>query len=199
MKKGYRFESPPSFSKQGGVVLFVALTFLVILTLLGISNMQVSIMEERMTGAFGDRNTVAFESAELALRDAESYLNDHALAAPFNNTKRGLHTPFDGSSNPSFWQATQNSATNPVCATSFNWLQTADVDACSSVQLAATRKAPGSLEAPRYVIEQLAKVPVPGSSLIKPEFYQVYRITARGVGGQASAVVILQSTYKLKI
>ena len=198
MKKAYRLESAPGFSKQGGIVLFVALVFLVILTLLGISNMQVSILEERMTGAFGDRNTVAFESAELALRDAEAYLNSNTLPL-FNNTVAGLHAAYSNSSNPSFWQAAQTSTTVPACtgsaATSFNWLQTTATDACSSVQLAAARKIPGSLEAPRYVIEYLAKVPKPGS-LLNPQFNTVYRITARGVGGQASTVVILQSTYK---
>ena len=59
-------------TRQSGAVLLVALIFLIILTLLGISNMQSGLMEEKMAGAFRDRNALAFESAVLAYRDWET-------------------------------------------------------------------------------------------------------------------------------
>lgn len=189
--------------EQRGAVLFVALIFLVILTMLGVSNMHVGIMEERMTGSFRDRNNLAFESAELALREAESYLNGVAVG-PFNNTITGLHPAFENGSSSSFWRVRALSSSNPACpgagtVTAFNWLQTASTDRCSAIQLPVAKMLPGTAEAPKYVIEELADVPKPGSSVkagTALDSTKVYRITARGVGGQASSVVILQSTFK---
>ena len=50
-------------TKQQGIALIIALTFLLIMTLLGISGMKSSIMEERMAGNADDHN-MAFQAAE---------------------------------------------------------------------------------------------------------------------------------------
>lgn len=188
-------------ARQRGAVLFVALIILILLTLLGISNMQTGILEEKMTGAFNDRNNLAFESAEMALRDAEDKLNNVTLGTV--NASQGLHSRYPNGANPSFWLTRPVSASSPACtnvstATAFNWLQTGTA-ACSSIQLATGRKLPGTAEAPRYVVEELATVPKTGSSVkagVAKESTKVYRITARGVGAQPTTVVILQSTFK---
>ena len=203
MNANWRQSNRAGLRKQRGAVLFVALIFLVILTLLGVSNMQVGIMEERMTSAFRDRNNLAFESAELALREAESYLNGVAVG-PFNNSIRGLHPAFENGSNAVFWRVRPVSVSNPACpgsgtVTAFNWLQTGAGDRCSAIDLPVAKMLPGTVEAPKYVIEELADVPKPGSSVkagTALDSTKVFRITARGVGGQASTVVILQSTFK---
>jgi type IV pilus assembly protein PilX len=57
--------------RQRGVVLIVALVVLLVLTLLGISSMQGTVMEERMAGNMYDRN-LAFQAAEAALRAGEA-------------------------------------------------------------------------------------------------------------------------------
>lgn len=203
MKSHHKISCGVNIKRQGGAVLFVALMLLVILTMLGISNMQVGVMEERMTGGFNDRNNLAFESAELALREAEKYLNGVAVG-PFNNSVRGMHPVFVDGSKPEFWQTTAVSASNPSCPasgtiSSFNWLQTGATDRCSSVSLVSPRQIAGTAEPARYVIEELADVPKPGTSIkagVAKDSSKVYRITARGVGGQATTVVILQSTFK---
>jgi type IV pilus assembly protein PilX len=54
-------------------------------------------------------------------------------------------------------------------------------------------------EPPRYIIEELAPIPDTGGSLAadKPiPDVQVYRVSARGVGGSPSTMVILQTTYR---
>ena len=58
-------------TRQNGAALVTGLIFLVILTLLGVTAMQTSIMEERMAGNARDRN-IAFQAAEAALRNAEA-------------------------------------------------------------------------------------------------------------------------------
>lgn len=57
--------------KQSGVVLIISLVMLVLLTLLGITSMQVNGLEEKMAGNNKDKN-IAFQAAEAALRDAEA-------------------------------------------------------------------------------------------------------------------------------
>jgi type IV pilus assembly protein PilX len=65
-----------SIQRQRGVALFVGLMFLLVLTLLGLSASQGSIMQERMAGNVADSN-VAFQRAEGALRLAEERLIRH--------------------------------------------------------------------------------------------------------------------------
>lgn len=58
---------------QRGSALAIALIFLLLMTLLGVSAMQGSNMQERMAGNLRDRN-MAFQSAEAALRAGETWL-----------------------------------------------------------------------------------------------------------------------------
>ena len=58
---------------QGGAVLAVSLVFLVILTLVGVSAMQNTMLEEKMAGNVKDRN-LAFQNAESAIREAELFI-----------------------------------------------------------------------------------------------------------------------------
>ncbi|MGD8589131.1 MAG: PilX N-terminal domain-containing pilus assembly protein, partial [Chromatiales bacterium] len=58
---------------QQGSVLIVSLILLLVMTLLGLSAMQSSLMEETMAGNVKDRN-LAFQAAEAALRDADAWL-----------------------------------------------------------------------------------------------------------------------------
>ena len=58
---------------QRGSVLIVSLILLLVMTLLGLSAMQSSLMEETMAGNVRDRN-MAFQAAEAALRDADAWL-----------------------------------------------------------------------------------------------------------------------------
>lgn len=172
-------------NRQGGFVLILGMVFLVVLTLIGISNMRSSMMEERMTGGFNDRTNLALESAELALREAEKYL-DGVAVGPFDGSMPGLHDVKLNGDDHSFWKGSSCSAT------SFNWSS----GACSYVT--SSKQLPHTAAAPRYVIERYAKALVPGKITIgtPKEYVEVYRITARGVGGQASTAVILQTTYK---
>ena len=59
--------------RQRGSALVVALVFLLLMTMLGISAMQGSNMQERMAGNLRDRN-MAFQAAEAALRGGETWL-----------------------------------------------------------------------------------------------------------------------------
>ncbi|MCF6251350.1 MAG: PilX N-terminal domain-containing pilus assembly protein [Methylococcaceae bacterium] len=61
--------------KQAGVVLVVSLIMLLLLTLIGVSGMQSTGLEEKMAGNKRNRN-LAFQAAEAALRHAENYIEN---------------------------------------------------------------------------------------------------------------------------
>lgn len=60
---------------QRGATLIVGLLLLLVLTVLGLSSSNVSIMQERMAGNVADRN-VAFQEAERTLREIESRVKE---------------------------------------------------------------------------------------------------------------------------
>ncbi len=61
--------------RQRGAVLVISLLILLIMTLIGITGMQTSVLEERMAGNYRDI-ALAFQASETALRDAESRIRD---------------------------------------------------------------------------------------------------------------------------
>ena len=61
---------PRSAQRQRGVVLYVALVLLILLTLLGIAGMQVSAMQERMSAGWRASN-VAFQNGEAQVKTRE--------------------------------------------------------------------------------------------------------------------------------
>jgi type IV pilus assembly protein PilX len=157
-----------STHKQRGVTLIVALIFLAILTMLGITVARTTSMEERMAGNTRDRD-LAFQAAEAALQDAASDLPG-LLANPFDGSTPGLEnaTGAPHANDQAYWNgydwegASQESSADPA----------------------------GVASLPRYVIE---KKPNTGP-VATPT--QHFRITARGEGASTNTVVILQAEYK---
>lgn len=75
MKEGMMQMPMNSLKTQAGLVLDISLIML-LLTLIGVSGMQATGMEEKMAGNMRDRN-VAFQAAEAALRIVEQYVVDN--------------------------------------------------------------------------------------------------------------------------
>ncbi|WP_168734324.1 pilus assembly PilX family protein [Pseudothauera nasutitermitis] len=61
----------PQDRRQSGTVLLIALVMLLVMTLLGLSSMRGTALEERMAGNWRDQN-IALQAAEAALRAAET-------------------------------------------------------------------------------------------------------------------------------
>lgn len=162
--------------KQQGVVLAVGLIMLLLMTLIGITGMQTTTLQEKMTGNFRDRN-LAFQSSEAALRDAEQYLRFTAIIPAFNGSN-GLYQP--ASDGVDVWLDSE-----------IDW-----TDTSASVQYSTTLDNVASQ--PQYIIEELPPVPDPTSSLEGgiTQTSKFYRVTSRATGGTDTAVVILQSVYK---
>lgn len=161
-------------SRQRGIVLVTGLIFLVILTLLGVTAMQTTILEERMAGNLRDEN-LAFQAAEAALREGELFLEQITLPV-FNGTNGLYHHASYPAPDPITWTGWATSA------------RTINI----TIQGVASQ--------PRYIIEQLVNIPQASGGSTQQSAQSLtstmFRITARGVGGSETAVVFLQSTYR---
>jgi len=173
--------SQPSPQNQRGVTLIVALIFLAVLTLLGVTAAQLMGQEERMAGNARNRD-LAFQAAEAALNAAEKNVPAYAAAFPAAT----IETPGSGGmytfalcmpNTQIFWSGANEKDCDGVAKTGFNWSA-----ANATLTLAGVDEV---AEQPKYIVEKM-----PDLAGAKR-----YRVTARGVGGDANAVVILQAVF----
>ena len=76
---------PTTNAPQEGFVLIVGLVILGLLTMLALSSMRDTTMQEKMAGASRDSG-LAFQAAESALRDAENCITGTTAGCAFNAT-----------------------------------------------------------------------------------------------------------------
>lgn len=74
---------PDYLNGQNGAALITSLIFLTVLTILGMSTLGTALLESRMAGNMRDRN-LAFQVAEIGLRDAELYIRDSGRIVGLN-------------------------------------------------------------------------------------------------------------------
>lgn len=164
----------PAQQLQRGSALIISLVMLLLMTVIGVTAVQTTTMQERMAGNTRDRQ-LAFQAAEAALREAEDYLSDGTVVpGPFNNSN-GLFQP-EGEGEERRWRTV-------------NW-DGGDVVTVNYPDEQVSRP-------PAYIIEQLAVASRTGSSLAADEVgtQRSYRITAMGWGGSEEAVVVLQTGF----
>jgi len=175
-----------SLQTQAGVVLVVSLIILLLLTIIGLSAMQTTALEEKMAGNLRDKD-LAFQAAESALRVAELKAAEVSLPiyrSAFTNTGAdgglGLGSGFYTDT------PTISLADTDISVDSF-W---------SSNPVATSMVTGLGINAPVYIIQRLpvffplGNARVVGTNSIT---YQPYKITVRATGGTTNAVVILQS------
>lgn len=172
----------PGRQQQRGIALFVVLMLLLVITLLGLSSLRSTVMEERMSANMFDRS-LGFQAAESALREAEARvaLSATRAAFPASGCTEGLCAeppPPDGKVD-----------------TLQRWLD----PGFSGWFSANSALAPAASGPPQYIAEAMAPGSNwPGCHLLLPldplcESPR-YRITARsGAAGTDRAQVILQS------
>jgi len=160
---------------QRGSALLVSLIILLVMTMLGVQAMSTTTLEERMSGNYRD-NELAFEAAEAALRAGEAWLDTH-ITPPDPTT--------DGSSK--VWEYGEVKYTDDA------WLKTNGITPNPAINFSSGLLA----SQPTYVIEEQQRLSDDeelGSNAQEPRRY-FYRVVARGVGGSANSVVVLQTTY----
>ncbi len=170
-------------SSEKGAVLIVGLVMLLLMTIVGMAAIRGTGLQELMAGSMRDKN-LAFQSAEAGLRTAEELLVNPASLS-FNNSN-GLYTDLGGE--------------DSNLDIAVNW---SDSDWESNSQISSLSLA-GLSAQPRYVIEELSRLPEAGaqggavdfSSQLDAEESVFYRVTSRGQGGSDTAVVVLQSIIR---
>lgn len=156
----------PLLERQRGASLLVALMFLLIMAMLGVTIANVTNLEERMANNTRSRD-LAFQAAEAALEDAEARIKTdaafRAAAIAYDKMNRN---------DPAFWEACFAGTGSP-CAIIYTPTSTS-----------LPTSGPGALSAqPRYVLESK---PPSGTT-------QIYRVTARATGGTDDSIVVLQA------
>jgi len=174
--------------EERGAVLIAALVLLVVLTLLGLSAMQNTTLEERMAGNLRSENA-AFQAAETALRAGESWIGalfvKPVADANGSNGVWLLDAPdADADDDQAWWRQRDASW----------WSSYADAVGTSTLAYGPDL----NLDVlPRYLIEERGVVRDTLNLGQQNDFVgrPYYQITARGTGMGGQPAVILRSTY----
>ena len=173
--------SLPFGSKQYGSVLLISLVILLILTLVGVSAMRNTVLEEKMAGNMRDKG-LSFQAAEATLRAAEKYIENNVVSTLAFDTD-GSDGMYD-KSNLQLWQ-------------SLSW------DANDSIENSSFNSTYNVSEPPRFIVQHIASIASDANNLNLGNYGQntgagtteVFLITVRATGGSGGAPVILQTTY----
>lgn len=204
MRKLITNRSPASLNQQHGATLAIVLIFLVLVTLIGVTAMTTTTLEEKMAGNLKEQN-LAFQAAEAALRDAKLDITGTDIMGAVSATKR----------NPTISGATgfgDSMSTRPSCSTAGLCLTSSDsydavaltqnevltqsLTAAPSVAYGTFTGAPNLANVaiqPRYLIEAVRVCEAGGKC---PSY--MYRITARGYGARIETQVTLQEVFRLE-
>jgi type IV pilus assembly protein PilX len=168
--------------RQQGVALVIALVVLLVVTIVGVSGLQTTQLEETMATNLRDHD-IAFQAAEVALLRGEATAEavEPGDLAAFDDNANGLFVPAAAGATPR-WEGV-NWATDET-------IPEADAD----LEVAGA--------APKFIVEHLGQVVAEedvlnisniGEAVGAPT--EIFRVTARGTGGSANARVLLQTTY----
>jgi type IV pilus assembly protein PilX len=182
---------------QQGMALIICLIFLMIISVAGMTVLNVSNVEERLAAATRDKD-LAFQAAEMSIIKAEQVIEStifNTLGFTQDCTA-GLCAPIVANTVQMRWE-------NPnFCATDQNVWQ------CEKSQEydIQTLTGGGFAKNPRFILEHLNDY-ILGDDLMLgnlgentgQETVHIFRITSIGYGGTSDAQVMLQSTYGKKL
>ena len=169
-------------NKQTGSALIVALSILLVLTILGISSLRTSSLEERMAGNTRDAQ-LAFAAAEAALREAEEFI----IASPLDDAAAYTAAGLNG------LHSSRAIINADAWTIETNWGNAAQVGYSNQVAIP-----------PSYMIQKLesqselgnsadlGRANAYGTTEEPPKFYQ---ITARGTGISPNSRAMLQAYF----
>ncbi len=168
------------FQKERGAVLVISLIFLLVMTLIGLTGMKTSVLEEKMTGNSRNQD-LAFQAAETGLHGAERYLEALVTASDFDGTINGLVS-----------EATED----PDYLDSSIWINASSVEYSSGLSIIGSN--------PRYIIKLVGQSGEDKNARLNVGGYgenlpgakiTIFRVTSRGTGGTDNARVTLQTNF----
>jgi type IV pilus assembly protein PilX len=166
---------------QSGVVLFIALMLLLILSLIGVTVARMQTVEERMARN-EHSHQIGVQHAEAALRSAEGGLLS------------GIYTNFAQNGNGLY----DLTAANGSEADIIDWTAAGSYLTYAGPAMNAVPTA----QPPEFIIENLPPVAVPGDSITAIQYaaptppVTVYRITAYATGADQASPTTVQSIFR---
>jgi len=169
------------FQKQSGSVLVISLVVMLVLTILGVSGMKSSVLEEKMAGNMRD-SQLAFQAAEATLREAEQYIEANVVST----------AAFDTDGSDGLYDKSQQKLWNNIGWDSSDSLEFSNFDTSYAITTP-----------PRFIIQHLASQVNNVDELNLDNYGQgtgagrieMFLITARATGISGNSVVLLQTTY----
>ncbi len=163
---------------EKGAVLIVGLLLLLVMTIIGVTSMQTTLLEEKMAGNVRDQD-LALQAAESALRDAEAWLETIVTIGGFDGTN-GLYGD-DDNADDTDWTASKS-------------IEYPQVHANTIAGVSAQ---------PRYVIQYVGVIPGAATSINIQGYRQFkpggdvsgFEITALGYGVSSNTTVTLRTVY----
>lgn len=176
MHAAIRHQPSADRDRQRGAVLFVSLVILLVMTLIGVTAMQTTTLEEKMAGNMRDMN-LAFQAAERALRAGEAEVEGLFSTGGFVDDKSNHKHTLGNAPNPFADDIWTDPATEAI-----------DLNGAGA----------------RYFIEAVGDVEGTGAKEVTVGGYgessgggtvNALRVVARGTGVTGSSAVVLQSYY----
>lgn len=171
---------------ERGAILVTALLLLLVLTIIGVTAMQMTRMEERMAGNTRDMN-LAFQGAEAGLRDGETLIR-----AQDTRPETCSAAPCD------FWDpaALPDAGVIVQDADAAWWGGNALEYEADGDRAALAQDLAELAEDPRFVVEAIGFVPdslTVGHGV--PEGRDFFQVSSRSTGGSGNANTVLQTTF----
>jgi len=163
--------------QQRGAILIISLIMLLVLTVIGVTGMRTTMLEEKMAGNLRDKN-LAFQAAEAALRDGEDLFESLVATSSFDGTDGRLGASDD---DPDFFDSATWSTSDSIAYSE----TMADVAA-----------------QPRYIVKFIKEIEGDSGSLKvsgygndRTSTVTNFRVTAKGTGKTETSTSILQAYY----
>jgi type IV pilus assembly protein PilX len=171
--------------KQNGGILLTTLILLLVLTMIGFSSIDMNLLNQKMISN-NQNKMIAFNSAEMALNDAEKRIESLSTISDFNAQGSGGYFKYDPNIHYKVWE-------------DMEWSDIGKV-------MVSSRSPEKAIDSGRYIIELYTELKTNEDQLnmsnygssISSEKTEIFRITAYGYGATNDTYVILQSTYGKK-
>lgn len=180
--KNQRLQTP---RREAGAVLVVGLVMVLLISIIGVSAIRGSNLQESMAGNMRERN-LAFQASESALRIGEGMVSDQ-VSRPLMTDSQGLY-------NDTF----RTPASSILTFSNADWIDATKVKVTTLTLDDVSRE-------PTYIIEQLDPdiglgAAMEGSAIDLEGMQNTgditpYRVTARGFGGSVNSIKTLQTSY----
>lgn len=167
--------------KQQGAALVISLLILIIITIVGVSAMQSTVVEEKMAINANERNR-AFQAAETALRHAEENFIMGLLNTSNFNGANGLYGQSDNE--PNLFSTTWTDTNSRAYSGSIGYVNTQPRFMVRLMDTIAGSDVNNMLNIRGYRRQNIASA-----------ITTVFRVTARGTGSTDQSQVIVRSHY----